>query len=48
MIEGNAATATGETHYTDGERFSNLFELEFDDEGRCTRFTEWYLEQPAA
>jgi SnoaL-like domain len=48
LIEGNAATATGETSYGDGKRFSNLFELEFDDEGRCTRFVEWYLQQPAA
>ena len=47
LIEGSAAIATGETRYTDGERFSNLFELEFDDDGRCTRFTEWYLRHPA-
>jgi hypothetical protein len=48
LIEGNAAVATGETRYSDGKHFSNLFELEFDDEGRCTRFVEWYLQQPAA
>ena len=48
LIDGNAATARGETRYTDGQHFSNLFELEFDDDGRCTRFTEWYLEQPKA
>jgi hypothetical protein len=47
LIEGGAAIATGETRYTDGEVFSNLFELEFDDDGRCTRFTEWYLQHPA-
>jgi SnoaL-like domain len=46
VIEGNAAIATGETRYTDGEHFSNLFELEFDDDGRCTRFVEWYLLHP--
>ncbi len=48
LIAGNAATAKGETRYTDGEHFSNLFELEFDDDGRCTRFVEWFLEQPPA
>ena len=48
LIDGNAATARGETRYTDGHHFFNLFELEFDDEGRCSRFTEWYLEQPQA
>ena len=47
LIEGNAAIATGETRYAGGEVFSNLFELEFDDDGRCTRFTEWYLQQPS-
>jgi hypothetical protein len=48
LIEGEAAIAKGETRYSDGRQFSNLFELEFDAEGRCTRFVEWYLEQPAA
>jgi ketosteroid isomerase-like protein len=46
LIEGNAAIATGETRYSDGKHFSNLFQLEFDDEGRCTRFVEWYLQHP--
>ena len=47
LIAGTAAIATGETRYTDGEVFSNLFQLEFDDDGRCTRFTEWFLKHPA-
>ena len=48
LIDGNAAIAKGETRY-DGEEgtYSNLFELEFDDDGRCTRFVEWYLRRPA-
>jgi hypothetical protein len=46
LITGNAAITKGETRYTDGQVFSNLFELEFDDEGRCTRFVEWFLQQP--
>jgi hypothetical protein len=28
--------------------FSNLFELEFDAQGRCARFVEWYVRHPAA
>lgn len=48
VIEGNAAIAKGETRYTDGQHFSNLFELEFHEDGRCTRFVEWFLQQPAA
>jgi hypothetical protein len=46
LIEGNRATATGETRYPNqGRAFSNLFELEFDAGGRCLRFVEWYMEQ---
>jgi hypothetical protein len=49
LIDGRRAIATGETRYTnDGHVFSNLFELEFDGEGRCTRFVEWYVEHPSA
>jgi hypothetical protein len=47
LTTGNAAIAKGETRYSDGKVFSNLFELEFDDEGRCTRFVEWFLLQPS-
>ena len=47
LVDGSAAIATGETRYpSDGNVFSNLFELEFDDDGRCTRFVEWYLLHP--
>jgi SnoaL-like domain len=46
LIEGNSAIAKGETRYTDGKVFSNLYELEFDDEGRCTSFTEWFMRHP--
>ena len=47
LVVGNAAIAKGETRYTDGKVFSNLFELEFDDARRCTRFVEWFLQQPS-
>jgi SnoaL-like domain len=47
LIDGERAIAKGETRYSDnGAVFSNLFELEFDGAGRCTRFVEWYLRQP--
>jgi ketosteroid isomerase-like protein len=48
LIEGRRAIATGETRYRDGPVFSNLFELEFADDGRCSRFVEWYAEHPGA
>ena len=46
LVEGDRAVATGETRYSDGQTFSNLFVLEFDGEGRCRSFTEWFMEQP--
>jgi hypothetical protein len=45
LIEGDRAIATGVTRYPgQGRVFSNLFELTFDGDGRCTRFVEWYVE----
>jgi hypothetical protein len=47
LIDGRRAIATGESRYPeDGNVYSNLFELEFDVDGRCTRFVEWYVKQP--
>jgi hypothetical protein len=43
LIDGRRAVATGTTRYASGDVFSNLFELEFDAEGRCARFVEWYM-----
>ena len=34
------------SRYANGDVFSNLFELDFDADGRCTRFVEWYVQQP--
>ena len=49
LIEGDRATAKGQTRYLeDGRTYWNLFELEFDADGRCTRFVEWYMTQPAS
>jgi hypothetical protein len=47
MVDGDRAVATGTTRYDDGLTFSNLFVIEFDDEGRSSAFTEWFLEHPA-
>jgi len=42
LVEGDQAVATGWTRYSDGQRYSNLFQLVFRD-GRCSAFVEWYL-----
>jgi ketosteroid isomerase-like protein len=47
VLEGERALATGETRYADGETFSNLFDLRFDADGRCTAFVEWFMQHPA-
>jgi ketosteroid isomerase-like protein len=44
LVEGDRAGARGETRYSAGRTFSNLFELEFDGDGRCSSFVEWYVE----
>ena len=47
-VDGSSVVAKGETRYSDtGAVFSNLFELDFDAEGRCTRFVEWYVQHPS-
>ena len=46
LVAGDRAITTGESRYADGNVFSNLFDLEFGADGRCRRFTEWYVLQP--
>ena len=46
-VEGNIAVAQGRSIYNLPEgirKFDNIFVLHFDDKGRCSRFTEWYME----
>ena len=48
-VEGNVGVAQGRTRYFDADgtvkrEFDNIFVLHFDEEGRCTRFTEWFMQ----
>ena len=48
-VEGNVGVAQGRTRYfrSDGSverEFDNIFVLHFDEDGRCARFTEWYMQ----
>lgn len=52
-IEGERAVAVGESLYwTDAGRatldqaYDNAYLLEFDPDGRCRSFTEWYIRRP--
>jgi hypothetical protein len=47
-VDGDRAVAAGHSDYfaPDGSverRYHNAFLLEFDEEARCRRFTEWYI-----
>ena len=46
LVDGDRAIAKGETGYANGRRFSNLWELRFDSDGRCSEYVEWYMEHP--
>ena len=47
LVAGDRAIAKGETTYSDGTRFSNLWELRFDADGRCVEYVEWYVPHPS-
>jgi hypothetical protein len=53
VVDGQVAVAVGTSSYRDdpgGEivrTYDNCYVLEFDGEGRCTSFTEWYIKRPA-
>lgn len=50
-VDGDLAVVTGRTRYRnpDGSfrtEYWNNWVLRFDQDGRCTEFTEWYMEPP--
>jgi ketosteroid isomerase-like protein len=49
VVSGDLAIATGTSTYKDGDEtriYDNCFVLRFDDDGRCSEFTEWYMRRP--
>jgi len=48
LLKDQTAIITGVTRYDDGKAYSNLFVVEFDENGRCRAFTEWYMRQKTA
>jgi ketosteroid isomerase-like protein len=46
-VDGDVAVAVGESRYTNGRTYSNIFVCRFDGDGRCTEFREWFMEHPA-
>jgi ketosteroid isomerase-like protein len=47
LVEGHNAVAIGETRYSDGKVYFNIWQLAFDQEPRCSDFVEWYMTPPA-
>ena len=45
LVLDGTAIIVGETEYTDGSVYSNLFQVSFDTAGRCTSFVEWYMDR---
>ena len=48
-VDGNTAVANGRSHYfkedgTPFRQFDNIFVMEFDNQGRCMAFTEWFMQ----
>jgi hypothetical protein len=48
LIEGDRAVAVGETRYTNGDVFSNLWVMRFAADGRCADYVEWFMKHPEA
>jgi ketosteroid isomerase-like protein len=52
-VDGDVAIATGvSTYFAEpggrvGAVYDNCFVIRFDDQGRCSEFTEWYAKRPA-
>jgi ketosteroid isomerase-like protein len=51
-VDGQVAVATGNSVYLEPDgavdrQFDNCFVMRFDEDGRCTEFTEWFMERPS-
>jgi nuclear transport factor 2 (NTF2) superfamily protein len=50
-LDGDVAVARGTSTYVDDDGnveriYHNCFVMRFDDSGRCSEFTEWYMKEP--
>jgi SnoaL-like domain len=51
-VEGDVAVATGSSSYLESpggpvqKVYDNCFVMRFDADGRCTEFTEWFIQRP--
>ena len=52
-IDGERVVTVGQSRYLDADGavrdvFDNIWTLTFDADGRCTAYTDWYMERPKA
>jgi hypothetical protein len=50
-VDGDVAVATGSSTYTNADGsvraiYDNCFVLRFEPDGRCSAFTEWFVQRP--
>ena len=46
LISDGGVAIQGQTRYTSGKVYENLWILEFNEDGKCTRFVEWFMMPP--
>jgi SnoaL-like domain len=46
LIDGDRAVVVGETRYTNGDVYSNLWVMRFAADGRCADYVEWFMKHP--
>jgi hypothetical protein len=44
-LDGATAVSIGESRYTEGKTYSNIFVCRFDADDRCTEFREWFMQK---
>src|SRR5829696_3398091 len=44
--QGRTGVVEGRTVYLNGPSYRNLWVVELADDGRASRFTEWFMEEP--
>jgi ketosteroid isomerase-like protein len=44
--DGDLAFVEGDTLYSDGRRYANLWVIRFATDGRASAYTEWYMRYP--
>ena len=47
-VDGDTAVSIGESRYSDGKTYSNIYVCRFDADGRCAEFREWFMQKKSS